>query len=349
MAEQFEVLVIGGGQAGLAAGYHLARQGRRFAILEQSARIGDSWRNRWGSLTLFTSARYSQLPGRPFPADPDSYPRKDEVADYLESYAEEFRLPVRVGCRVKRVRPAEGGYQVDTEAATLQADQLVIATGPFQTPYRPPLAAELPAEVCALHSSEYRDPEQLPPGDVLVVGAGDTGVQLAEELARTRKVYLSEGGRHLQLPQRLLGRDVFAWLYRAGIMSITIESRLGQRLSRRATRIGPSPAMLARKHRVVLLDRAQGVRDGGVVFADGRQLRPRNVIWATGFRSDYDWIEVPVFDARGEPDHRRGVTTAPGFYFLGLLWQYRRDSALLAGVGRDAAFIAAQIAARGRQ
>jgi putative flavoprotein involved in K+ transport len=344
MERHVEVVVIGAGQAGLAMGYYLAQQGRRFVILDGTSRIGNSWRSRYDSLRLFTPAAYNNLPGFPFPAEPDHYPTKDEVADYLELYARKYQLPVTLNCQVRRVTRAAKGYRVETETHLYQADQVVIATGPFHRPYTPPIASQLGPSVYQVHSSQYKNPSQLPTGPVLVVGAGNSGAQIAEELSQTRKVYLSIGSRPPYRPQRVLGISLFWWLEKLGIMNLTQETWLGRKLSKSDPLIGTDLKRLARQNGVELLDRTVEAAGSAVTLADGRRLPVTNIIWATGFRPDFSWVQLPVLDERGRPIHKRGVTDAPGLYFLGLRWQHTQGSGLLGGVGRDAAFLADRIA-----
>ena len=330
-------VIIGGGQAGLAMGYHLARRGIAFVILDAAPRVGHTWRSRWDSLTLFTPAAYSALPGMPFPGDPHRYPGKDEVADYLGAYAARFRLPVHAGERVQALRTGPDGWEAETANGRYKGAQVVVASGPFHQPVIPGLSRDLPASVVQLHSASYRNPGQLPAGDVLVVGAGNSGVQIAEELSRTHCVHLAAGERMPRLPQRILGRSLFWWLGRAGLMNVSVNSLLGRRMSRTDTLIGKSPRML---RGVRVLGRAVEVQGNAVLTADGGRVCPASVVWATGFRSDFGWIEAPVLGARGVPVHRRGVTSTPGLYFLGLSWLHTRGSALLGWVGRDAEYIA---------
>jgi putative flavoprotein involved in K+ transport len=344
MTHEYDVVVIGGGQAGLATGYHLAAQGRRFVILEAADAPAAAWRSRWDSLRLFTPARHDGLPGMPFPGDPDRYPTRDEVVAYLTEYARRFALPVELGSRVSAVRARPGGFAVELADRTRVARQVVVATGPFQTPRVPAIAGGLGAEVHQLHSSAYRAPAEIPPGPVLVVGGGNTGFQIADELAATHEVHLAVGARQTPLPQRLLGRDVFGCLTALGLMDRTVDSRIGRRLRDRETLIGSSPRAIRRRG-VRVHGRAVGASGSTVTFADGTAVDPRTVVWATGFGLDHSFVRVPVFDAAGAVVHRRGVTAAPGLYFLGLPWQHTRGSALLGWVGRDAAFLAGRIAA----
>jgi putative flavoprotein involved in K+ transport len=342
---RYEVVVVGGGQAGLAIGHHLARQGRRFAILDAAREPAAAWRARWDSLTLFTPARYDGLPGLPFPGDPDRYPGRDEVVEYLTAYAQHFDLPVELDSRVRALRRHGHGYVVQLADRTLEADQVVVATGPFQEPFTPPIATGLADEVVQLHSAEYRSPEALPPGPVLVVGGGNTGFQIAAELAASGEVHLSIGSRQLPLPQRLLGRDLFRWLDATGLMRRTVDSRIGRRMKDRDTLIGSSPRALRRRHGVSLRARTTGADGTAVTFADGTRLDVRTVVWATGFRPDHSWIDAPALDADGSIQHERGVTASPGLYVLGMPWQHTRGSALLGWVKDDAAYLADRIAA----
>jgi putative flavoprotein involved in K+ transport len=340
-----EVVVVGAGQAGLAMGYFLAHQGRRFVILERAPEIAPAWRERWDSLTLFTPRRYSPLPGLPFPGDPDGYPTRDEVIAYLDRYAETFDLPIEFNSEVKKLELGDGGrFRLAVDGRTSTADQIVVATGPFQTPYVPKLADRLADDVFQTHAVGYRRPDEVPSGTVLVVGGGNTGFQIAKELSATHKVALSIGSRQTPLPQRLLGRDLFWWLTKARILDKTVESRLGRKLSTRETLIGSSPRELKRRYGVELKPRVVEADGHAVRFEDGSQLEVSAVIWATGYRPDYSWIKLPIFDEVGRLRHRRGVTNVPGLYFLGLTWQHTRGSALIGWVKDDAEFIGERIA-----
>jgi putative flavoprotein involved in K+ transport len=349
-ARPLDVLVVGGGQAGLAMGYHLAQRGLRFQIVESGPELGSAWRSRWDSLRLFTPGFYDNLPGLPFPASADSYPGKDDVADYLRAYAAEFALPIRLDTTVTSLaRAGDGSYLIKAGADALEADQVVVATGAFQQPFTPPVAAELAPDVQQLHSADYRRPAQVPPGRVLVVGAANSGCQIALELSATRTVDLAVGTRMPAVPQRPLGRDVWWWGSRLRLDRVTADSRLGQRLAGRDQIVGAGPKQLARRHGITIRPRVQAVAGRSITFADDTRAEYDAVVWATGFNTDDSWVDVPdATDERGRLQQVRGVTPSRGLYTLGRIWQHTRGSALLGWVGDDAAFLAEQIAARAR-
>jgi putative flavoprotein involved in K+ transport len=340
-----DVVVLGGSQAGLAMAWHLQRQGLRFVVLEAGPEVGHVWRSRWDSLKLFTPAQYDALPGMAFPAPADTYPTKDPVADYLKAYAAAFNLPVRLNARVTRLSKTGDDFEVQTADATFRARQVVVATGPFQVPFVPPPAGKLDPAVAQLHSADYRNPQALPAGRVLVVGGGNSGFQIAEELAATRQVDLSIATRYPMLPQRRAGRDLFWWLTRLGLLRVTVTSRLGRRMSRRDFVIGTNRRRLEGKG-VRFRPRLVDAEGRTVRFADHRLLEGVGVVvWATGYRADYAWLHIPGVVREGHVVHRRGVTQVPGLYFLGLSWQHTRGSALLGFVQEDAAYLADRIQA----
>ena len=345
--ERYDVVVIGAGQAGLAIGHLLGKQGNRFVILEAADSVASAWRRRWDSLVLFTSRRYDALPGLAFPGDPEGYPTRGEVIAYLERYAEHFQLPIALSSPVRSLTSEGEGdvFVLEAGEKRILADQVVVATGAFQVPNIPALAGALSDEVFQTHSTGYRRPADVPEGRALVVGGGNTGFQIAAELAPSRDVHLAIGSRQKPLPQRLLARDLFWWLTTLGVLSKTVESRLGRRLRGRDTLIGSSPRQVKRLGVQV---RPRAVRANGrtIGFADGSELEVDAVVWATGYQSDHSWIQLPVTAEDGALRHRRGVTEVPGLYFLGLSWQHTRGSALLGFVADDAAFIARQIGDR---
>jgi len=344
-----DVIVVGGSQAGLAMAWHLARHQLRFAVLEAGPEIGHTWRSRWDSLKLFTPTQYDSLPGMPFPGPADTYPTKDPVADYLKAYAAAFSLPVRLNARVTHLGKTADGFEIRTRDEVFRARLVVVATGPFQVPFAPPAAQQLDGSVIQLHSAEYRNPQALPDGPVLVVGGGNSGFQIAEELAAAgRPVDLSIATRAPMLPQRLAGRDLFWWLTRLRLLRVATESRLGGRLSSRPDFVIGSTR---RKLAVAGVRFRPGVAsaEGRTVrFTDGTTLNAGIVVWATGYRSDYSWVDIPGVARDGKVAHRRGVTDVPGLYFVGLTWQHTRGSALLGFVHDDAAYLAGHIRSNAR-
>ena len=349
----FETIVIGGGQAGLVLGYYLKKLGRPFVILDANERIGGSWRTRtWDSLRLFTPARYDGLPGWPFPAPAWSFPTARETADYLEAYAQRFELPVRPGTRVERLTKADGRYLVEAGQERLTADCVVSATGFYGTPSVPELASELDPRIVQMHSSEYRNPSQLRPGGVLLVGAGNSGADIAMEVSKTHQTWLS-GPDKGQIPLRIehpLRRVVLPVLWFVASHVLTVRTPVGRKVRPHVLEQG-APRIRVKSDDldaagVEQVSRTVSVQDGLPVLEDGRVLEAANVIWCTGFRQNYSWIDVPVFDGDGEPVHERGVASEPGLYFLGLDFLYSFASENVGGVYRDARHIARHIASR---
>jgi putative flavoprotein involved in K+ transport len=361
--ERFDVVVIGGGQAGLAVGYHLRRLGLRFVILEASDRVGDVWRKRWDSLRLFTPAKLDGLAGMRFPAPPNAFPTKDQMADYLEAYAARFELPVRTGTRVDRLFRRDGVYVARTAAGDIEADQVVVAMASYQKRRVPACAAELRGDIVQLHSCEYRSPAQLREGPVLVVGAGNSGAEIAIEVARGHETWMA-GPRTGEIPFRitsfvarvLLARLVLRFIFHR---VLTIRTPIGRRLRPKMLQKGGplirvkggdlSAVGVRRVPRVV------EVRDGRPVLEDGRVLDVANVIWSTGFHAGFSWIDLPIFPPiptagnHGEPVHDGGVVaSSPGLYFVGLHFLYAMSSTMIHGVSRDARRIVKAVAARAR-
>jgi putative flavoprotein involved in K+ transport len=268
-SDGLDVLVIGGGQAGLAMGHQLAQRDLSFQIVDAGPEIGAAWRSRWDSLRLFTSGRYDNLPGMPFPAAPDTYPGKDAVADYLQAYAARFKLPVRLNTKVESLTRSDGGYLAKAGSEALEARQVVVATGPFQVPFIQPIASGLDPGVHQLHSAHYRRPETVPPGKVLVVGAANSGCQIAQELSATHRVELSAGHRLPVIPQRPLGRDIWTWATALRLDRVTSGSRLGRRLAGRDQVIGAGPRQLTRRHGIQIRPLATKTAGRTVTFSDG--------------------------------------------------------------------------------
>jgi putative flavoprotein involved in K+ transport len=351
---RLDTVIIGGGQAGLAMGYHLRSLGRPFVILDAHPRIGGSWHERWDSMRLFSPARRDGLPGMRYPARKHSFPTAGEMVEYLESYAAAFELPVRTGVRVDALgRTDTGSFLVAAGDRRWEADNVVIATGPFQRPHVPEFAGELAPGVTHMHSSVYRNPRELPDGDVLVVGAGNSGADIALELARDRRVLLS-GDLGGQIPiniEGLSGRVGFPILWQIWTHVLTWRSPVGRKALPKI-RSGKEPRIrVKRKHLaaagVEFVPRTTGVRDGRPLLADDTVVDAASVIWATGYRPAYDWLDLPVLGDDGdlEVDHTGAVVSQPGLYQVGREFLSAFNSHTVGGVGRDAERIARRIAA----
>jgi putative flavoprotein involved in K+ transport len=355
--EVFDVIVIGAGQAGLSVGYHLSRvHGTRFVILEAHPRVGDSWRRRWDSLRLFTPARFDGLDGMPFPAPATHFPTKDEMASYLEAYAARFRLPVLTGVLVERLFERYGRYVVSVGGQELEALQVVIAMGKYQRPRLTEFAAELSGTIRQLHSSAYRNLSQLQPGGLLVVGAGNSGADIALEAARSgREVWLAgrSPGEVPFRPEGRLGRKVLQPLVLRLVFHrlLSVQTPLGRKV-RPGLLHKAGPLIRVKSHDLSVagvrrVPRVIGVREGLPLLEDGRSLSVGNVVWCTGFRPGFDWIDLPIFADDGEPMHRSGlVESQPGLYFVGLHFLHAMSSGMIHGVGRDARRIVESIRLR---
>jgi putative flavoprotein involved in K+ transport len=352
MIEQVETLIVGGGQAGLAAGYHLALLRRSFLILDANERTGDSWRTRWDSLRLFTPAYLSDLPGLDFPGPRYRCPTKDEMADYLEAYVAKFELPVRLGLRVDSVAKIADQFVVSAGDHRFEADNVVLATGGYQAAYVPDFAVELDPGITQLHSSEYRRPSQLAEGAVLIVGAANSGAEIALEVSAVHRTWLS--GRHPgseptrpgSLTDRLFTPPFWFFISRVANVTNPIGRRIRSQLINTALPLGRVRPKDLDAAGVIRLPRTVAAQDGRPVMEDGRVIEVANVVWCTGYRNMFDWVGLDVFDEEGQPIHDRGTTTEPGLYFVGLFFLSTAASSLVGGVGRDAENIAQHIAER---
>jgi len=356
--ERFDVVVIGGGQAGLSVGYYLARRGLRFVILDAHQRVGDAWRKRWDSLRLFSPARYDALVGMPFPAPDDTFPTRDEMADYLEAYAKRFKLPVRNGMRVDSLTERDGRYQISCGGHEFEADQVIVAMANFQKPRVPELASSLDPGIVQLHSTEYKNPQQLPDGPVLVAGVGNSGAEIALELAQAkRRVWLS-GRSNGEAPFRM--NTWFArWLGLPLLFRVlfhrllTIRTPMGRKA--RPKVLGHATPLIRTRLSdlaaagVSAVARVTGAKSGKPELDDGQLLDVASVIWCTGFHAGFSWIKLPIFDDSGAPVHEAGIVPSqPGLYFVGLNFLYAMSSSMIHGVGRDAERITRHLAtARG--
>ncbi|QKD03187.1 FAD-dependent oxidoreductase [Mesorhizobium loti R88b] len=355
--EHFDVVIIGAGQSGLSVGYHLARKGLKYVILEGRERVGDCWRSRWDSLRLFTPARYDGLAGMPFPAHRFAFPTKDEMADYLEAYARKFSLPVRTGVKVDEVTRIDGRYVVTAGRTRYSADHVVIASASYQKPKVPDFAALLDPSIRQFHSSAYQNPSLLNPGGVLLVGAGNSGAEIAMDVAPTHQTWLA--GRHPgNIPvayngyfaMRLVLPVVFRFIFHR---LLTVDTPMGRKAKLGQLSHG-LPLIRVKPHDldaagVRRVSRVAGVRDGKPLLDDGRTLDVTNVIWCTGFKAGLDWIRLPIFDDNGRVKQYRGaVEGEPGLYVCGLHFQHSTSSTMIHGAARDASYVADKIGERMR-
>jgi len=347
-----ETVVIGGGQAGLAVGYFLSKLGRPFVILDANPRVGDTWRGRWDTMRLFTPARRDGLPGMRFPAPKHSFPTRDAMAEYLELYAATFELPVHSGVRVDALGRSDGHFLVAAGERRYEAANVVIATGPFQRPHVPGFAGELDPRITQLHSSAYRNPRELPDGDVLVVGSGNSGADIALELASDRRVSLS-GELGPQIPfdiEGTSGRLIFPLLWQIWSHVLTFGTPIGRKALPKID-AGREPRIRVKRKQlegagVEFVPRTSGVRDGRPLLADDSVMDVASVVWATGYRCAHEWIDLPVLGENGdvETDHHGVVASHPGLYRVGREFLYAFNSHQIGGVGRDAERIAKRIA-----
>ncbi|TJY40830.1 oxidoreductase [Cohnella pontilimi] len=353
---EVDVLVIGAGQAGLAMGYYLKQHNKSFVILGKEDRAGEAWRKRYDSLVLFTPRWFSGLPGLPLKGNRNGYAAKDEIADYLENYMQFHQLPVELQTAVYSLEQHGNMYVAATSRGDYRAKKVVVATGPFHKPFVPEMAKAVSPEVYQVHTSQYRNSSQLKPGSVLVVGGGNSGAQIAVELSQDREVYLSIGYPLKFYPLQKLGMSIFWWFKKLGMLKADVESRMGGWMKKQNDPIfGLELRELLRQGKIGLKSRTADMFDKTVTFKGDvyflkvthdlkgsiSPVSVDNIVWATGFRSNYSWIRVPyVIDGNGKPIHQRGVTAVDGLYFIGLPWQQTRGSALLGGVGKDAKWLA---------
>jgi putative flavoprotein involved in K+ transport len=350
ITKRVQTVIIGAGQSGLSVGYHLAKRGVSFVILEQNQRVGDTWRHRWDSLRLFTPARYDGLVGMKFPAPRMSFPTKDDMGDYLESYAAHFKLPVETGVTVDKLSRRGNTYIVSAGNMQYEAEQVVVAMANYQKPAIPAFARELSSDIVQLHSKDYRNPSQLAPGGVLVVGAGNSGAEISLEVVRSGHETWMSGRSTGELPFRIssfAGRHILSPFILRFVFHpvLTSSTPMGRKLRPAGL---PNGGPLIRQKRadlaaagIVAVPKLATVHDGQPVLANGRALDVANVIWCTGFVPGFDWIDIPIFDAAGLPAHTRGVVTSePGLYFVGLHFLHSFSSTMIHGAARDAAYVA---------
>lgn len=337
----YDVVIIGAGQAGIVMGYYLKQTGISFVMVDAESRVGNSWRNRYDSLVLFTQRNYSSLPGLKMGGAPKGFPTKDEMAHYLEVYVKHFQLPIKLNTTVKQVKKYERAFEIVTNQGKLKSDQVVVATGAFQKPFIPPIINEEDNNIIQLHSSEYKAPRQLKGNSIVVIGGGNSGAQIACELASDRKVTLAISNSFNFLPLTFLGKSIFKWLDITGLLYAGIDTKRGNWFKKRNDPIfGYELKQLINKGKIEIKPEAIRVEGNNVTFKDKSKVFYDAIIWATGYTPSYDWIKIKgAMTTDGSPIHTRGLSVIKGLYFIGLPWQYQRGSALICGVSRDADFL----------
>lgn len=341
-----DYVIIGAAQAGLSMAYHLSTLGKQYLVVDGGDEIGGSWLNRWDSLKLFTPTEYNHLPGLKMEAPKGHYPSKYEVAAYFKKYVEAFNIPVQFNTLISSVRKTEEGFILEHKAGTIYAQNVIVATGPFHTPYTPPCHKKLSENIVQMHSNYYKNVDQLQEGDALVVGGGDSGYQILNEISASgnRQVYFSGDTTVKSLPQKILGKTLWFWFTITGFLSFHKYSWVGKRISRITQPVIGTDVkgILARKN-VQVVGRTKDALNETLYFEKEKVSTIKNIIWATGYRPNFEWIEGLELDQDHYPKNYRGVSNIEGLYFIGLPWMYTRGSATLGGVSKDAAYLAEQI------
>jgi len=339
-----DLIIIGAGQAGLTMGYYLKQEGYNFLLLEAGKRVGDSWRNRYDSLQLFTPRSYSSLPGMALIGEKNEFPYKDEIATYLEEYARHFQLPVQLQTEVLKIKKEEI-FELHTPTEILQTKKVIIASGAFQQPFIPSVSANLSSHIFQIHSSQYKSPSQIPKGKVLVVGGGNSGMQIAVELAKTHEVTVSISHPLTFLPLQLFGKSIFNLLEKVGLLYAEINTKRGRWFQKRKDPIfGFEGKKLIRNGAIKLQEKVVSASRNNIMFQNGDTYSAESIIWSTGFVQNYNWIEIEqAVNEKGFPNHIKGISPVKGLYYIGLPWQSQRGSALICGVGKDAEYVLSEI------
>lgn len=340
-----DLIIIGAGQAGLTMGYYLKQEGYNFLLLEAGKQVGDSWRNRYDSLQLFTPRSYSSLPGMALIGEKNEFPYKDEIATYLEEYARHFQLPVQLQTEVLKIKKEKEIFELHTPTEVLQTKKVIIASGGFQQPFIPSVSANLSSHIFQIHSSQYKSSPQIPQGNVLVVGGGNSGMQIAVELAKTHEVTVSISHPLTFLPLQLFGKSIFNLLEKMGLLYAEINTKRGRWFQKRKDPIfGFEGKKLIRNGAIKLQEKVVSASGNNIMFQNGDIYSAESVIWSTGFVQNYNWIEIEqAVNEKGFPNHIKGISPVKGLYYIGLPWQSQRGSALICGVGKDAAYVLSEI------
>ncbi|WP_409068273.1 flavin-containing monooxygenase [Bacillus velezensis] len=341
----YDTIVIGAGQAGISVGYYLKKSKQKFIILDKSHEAGESWKNRYDSLVLFTSRMYSSLPGMPLEGDKHGLPSKNEIAAYLKKYVKRFEIPIQLRTEVISVQKLKNYFLIKTNREEYQTKNLVMAAGPFHTPNIPSISRDVADHIHQLHSSQYKHSKQLAPGNVLVIGGGNSGAQIAVELSKERATYLACSNKPAYFPLWIGKRSIFWWFDKLGVLHASHTSILGKFIQKKGDPIfGYELKHAIRQKKIILKQRVIAGKQNEIIFKDSSSLEVNNIIWATGFKNPLCWMKIEgVLDKEGRIIHHRGVSAVEGLYFIGLPWQHRRGSALLQGVGNDAEYIVKQM------
>lgn len=341
----FDFIIIGAAQAGLSMAYYLKQQDKEFILIDKGEEIGQSWLNRWDSLKLFTPAEFNNMPGMDFPAEKGHYPTKKEVAGFFKKYVHKFDFNVKLNTFVTKVKKKEGRFLVHHADGVLEAKAVVVATGPFHIPYTPPCHKNIDDAIVQTHSNSYKNPNQLQEGPSLVVGDGDSGYQILNELSKTgKKTYFSGNTNVKTLPQEILGKTLWWWFNRTGFLDISRKTWLGKRImNNRQPIIGTDVKQILKRGNVIPVGRTNDAQ-GTVIETEKRKLTDvRNIVWATGYRPNFSWIDGLETTNDGYPKNNRGISRMKNLFFIGLPWLNTRGSATLGGVGKDAAFLSEHI------
>ncbi len=336
-----EFIIVGAAQAGLAMAYYLKEQGKDFLIVDKESEIGASWLNRWDSLTLFTPSEFNNMPGMKFPAKKGHYPSKTEVAKYFKDYVEEFDFPIQLNTLIENISKESGHFILKSPQGDLEARNVVIATGPFHIPYTPPFSKKIDEDIFQIHSNYYKNPGQLQEGKTMVVGAGDSGFQILDEVSRDdRDVYFSGNTDVKVLPQEILGKTLWWWFTKSGFLSFSRDTWVGRKISNsRQPVIGTPVKEILDRDNVEPVGKTKNA-EGELIVTEKKRIKDlKNIIWATGYRPNFSWIEGLELAKNGYPEHYRGVSNIEGLYFIGLPWLHTRGSATLGGIQKDAKFL----------
>ncbi|WP_373058634.1 flavin-containing monooxygenase [Zunongwangia sp. H14] len=343
MEQTRDFIIIGAAQAGLSMAYFLKKMGRDYLLVDKEERIGASWLNRWDSLTLFTPSEFNNLPGMNFPAPKGYYPSKEEVAEYFKAYAEEYNFPIQFNTLITEITGENNFFLLKSPQGNLRAKNVIIGTGPFHIPYTPPFAKKLDKGIFQAHSNYYKNPQQLKEGNTMVVGGGDSGFQILDEISKksTKKVYFSGATDVNTLPQEIFGKTLWWWFTKTGFLSFSRDSWLGKQIRKsRQPVIGTDVKAILKRKNVFPVGKTKNA-EGKIIITEKQKLyNIQNIIWATGYRPNFSWIEDLELNKDGYPKHHRGISNIEGLYFIGLPWLHTRGSATLGGIKKDAAYLA---------